>query len=54
LRGTFATFFGASESLIAIAYFLLFTRPPFLPLPDRNVLRRRIAPSFLTNSSAKP
>jgi hypothetical protein len=44
-RGTFAPFFRASESPIAIACFLLFTRPPFPPLPDFSVPRflRRIA-----------
>jgi hypothetical protein len=42
LRGTFAPFFRASESPIAIACLRLFT---FLPLPDLSVpfLRRRIA-----------
>jgi hypothetical protein len=44
-RGTFAPFFRASESPIAIACFLLVTRPPFPPLPDFSVPRflRRIA-----------
>jgi len=35
--GTFAPFFRASDKPIAIACFLLFTRPPFPPLPDRSV-----------------
>ena len=35
--GTFAPFFRASESPIAIACFLLFTLPPFPPLPLRSV-----------------
>jgi hypothetical protein len=45
LRGTLAPFFRASERPMAIACFLLFTAPPFPPLPDRKVPRflRRIA-----------
>jgi hypothetical protein len=45
LRGTFAPFFRASDSPIAIACFRLFTVPPFPPFPDFNgpFLRRRIA-----------
>jgi hypothetical protein len=45
LRGTFAPFFRASESPIAMACFRLFTFPPFPPGPDRKVpfFRRRIA-----------
>src|ERR1700719_3303568 len=38
-RGTLAPFFRASESPIAIACFLLVTRPPFPPLPDLSVPR---------------
>jgi len=42
--GTFALFFRASESPMAIACLRLFTAPPLPPLPERNVpcfLRRR-------------
>jgi hypothetical protein len=35
--GTLAPFFRASDNPIAIACFLLFTRPPFPALPDRKV-----------------
>jgi hypothetical protein len=35
--GTFAPFFRASDNPMAIACFLLFTTPPFPPLPDRSV-----------------
>jgi hypothetical protein len=43
--GTFAPFFRASESPIAIACLRLFTLPPFPPLPERKVpfFFRRIA-----------
>ena len=49
LRGTFAPFFRASESPIAIACLRLFTLPPRPLFPRRNVplLRRRIALSTL-------
>jgi hypothetical protein len=45
--GTFAPFFLASESPIAIACLRLLTLPPFPPFPDFSVpfLRRRIADS---------
>jgi hypothetical protein len=44
-RGTFAPFFRASESPIAIACLRLFTLPPLPPLPERSVplFFRRIA-----------
>ena len=47
LRGTFAPFFLASESPIAIACLRLLTRPPLPPGPDLSVprFRRRIADS---------
>jgi hypothetical protein len=47
LRGTFAPFFLASESPIAIACVRLLTRPPLPPGPDLSVprFRRRIADS---------
>jgi hypothetical protein len=47
LRGTFAPFFLASDSPIAIACLRLFTRPPLPPGPDLSVPRflRRIADS---------
>jgi hypothetical protein len=35
--GTLAPFFRASDNPIAMACFLLFTRPPFPALPDRKV-----------------
>ena len=35
--GTLAPFFRASDNPIAMACFLLFTRPPFPALPDRNI-----------------
>jgi hypothetical protein len=43
--GTLAPLFRASESAMAMACFLLFTAPPFPPLPERKVPRflRRIA-----------
>jgi len=43
--GTFAPFFRASESPIAIACFRLFTFPPLPPFPDLKdpFFRRRIA-----------
>src|SRR5262249_11293981 len=43
--GTFAPFFRASDSAIAMACLRLFTRPPLPPLPDFNVplFLRRIA-----------
>jgi hypothetical protein len=49
LRGTFAPFFRASESPIAIACLRLFTRPPLPPGPDLSVPRflRRIADSTI-------
>jgi hypothetical protein len=52
LLGTLAPFLRASDSPIAIACFLLFTVPPFPPIPERNApcLRRRIA--LLTDFAA--
>jgi len=46
-RGTFAPFFRASESPIAIACLRLVTLPPLPPFPDLSVpfFRRRIADS---------
>jgi hypothetical protein len=43
--GTFAPCFRASDKPMAIACFLLLTRPPLPPFPDRNV------PCFLRRSA---
>jgi hypothetical protein len=52
LRGTFAPFFRASESPIAIACLRLFTVPPLPPLPDLSVPRFSLRIALATDSPA--
>src|ERR1041384_7530818 len=51
-RGTFAPFFRASERPIAIACFLLFTRPPLPPFPDFRLPRLRLRIALFTDFPA--
>lgn len=51
-RDTFPPFFRASERPIAIACFLLFTRPPFPPFPDFRVPRLRLRIALFTDFPA--
>jgi len=50
--GTFAPFFRASESPMAIACFRLVTRPPLPPFPERNVPRFSLCIALFTDLAA--